>query len=81
MHAATTLFICMFFWRGARPWLRAILAAYVLAMAFTLVYSGEHYVFDVVIGWFYAGGVVGVAAAVRRWRARQRGSGAMVVTA
>jgi hypothetical protein len=68
MHAAISLFICLFFWRGARPWLRAILVLYVLAMAFTLVYGGEHYVFDVVVGWFYAVAVALVAAAVRRLR-------------
>jgi PAP2 superfamily len=68
MHAATSLFICLFFWRGARPWLRAVLALYVMAMAFTLVYSGEHYVFDVVAGWACAVGVVGAAAALSRLR-------------
>jgi membrane-associated phospholipid phosphatase len=74
MHAATSLFICLFFWRTARPWLRAVLVLYVLAMAFTLVYSGEHYVFDVIIGWGYAIAVVAVAAIVQRLRARQPSS-------
>jgi membrane-associated phospholipid phosphatase len=68
MHAATSLFICLFFWRGARPWLRAVMAFYVLAMAFTLVYSGEHYVFDVVVGWLYAVAVVVGAAALEQMR-------------
>lgn len=70
LHAATSLFICLFFWRGARPWLRAVLALYVLAMAFTLMYGGEHYVFDVVVGWCYAIAVVAAAAALERLRAR-----------
>ena len=69
MHAATSLFICLFFWRGARPWLRALLAVYVLAMALTLVYSGEHYVFDIVVGWIYAVTVMAVAGAYERRRA------------
>jgi membrane-associated phospholipid phosphatase len=43
---------------------------YVLAMAFTLVYGGEHYVFDVVVGWCYAIAVVAGAAALERLRAR-----------
>jgi PAP2 superfamily len=73
MHAATTLFICLFFWRGARPWLRTVLVLYVLAMAFTLVYSGEHYVFDVVVGWFYAVVVVAAASVFGRLRARSAG--------
>jgi hypothetical protein len=74
MHAATTLFICLFFWRGARPWLRTVMALYVLAMAFTLVYSGEHYVFDVVVGWFYAVVVVAAASVLGRLRARTTGT-------
>jgi membrane-associated phospholipid phosphatase len=68
MHAGVSLFICLFFWRRARPWLRAVLALYVLAMAFTLVYSGEHYVFDVVVGWAYAVAVMVGAALVKRVR-------------
>jgi membrane-associated phospholipid phosphatase len=77
MHAAVSLFICLFFWRGARPWLRTVLVVYVLAMAFTLVYSGEHYVFDVVVGWFYAVAVFTVVPALERLLARLRaGTGA-----
>ncbi len=70
MHAATSLFICLFFWRGARPWLRAVMVTYVLAMAVTLVYSGEHYVFDVVVGWLYAVAVIVGASAFERLRSR-----------
>jgi hypothetical protein len=69
LHAATTLFICLFFWPTARNWVRVLLIAYVLAMAFTLVYSGEHYVFDIVLGWAYAALVVVGTAALRRVRA------------
>jgi len=72
MHAAVSLFICLFFWRGARPWLRAILVLYVLAMAFTLVYGGEHYVFDIVVGWLYAVAVVAGARVLERARAPAR---------
>jgi membrane-associated phospholipid phosphatase len=70
MHAGVSLFICLFFWRGARPWLRALLAAYVVAMAFTLVYSGEHYFFDIVTGWLYAIAVIVAAPALTRLRER-----------
>jgi membrane-associated phospholipid phosphatase len=66
MHAAITLFIACFFWRGARLWVRVALVMYVLAMAFTLVYSGEHYLFDIIVGWLYAAvTVVGVAVCRR----------------
>lgn len=71
MHAAVSLFIACFFWHGARPWVRVMLVVYVLAMAFTLVYSGEHYVFDIIVGWLYAAlTVVGVAVYRRFTRPR-----------
>jgi len=75
MHAATSLFICLFFWRGARMWLRAVLVIYVLAMAFTLIYGGEHYVFDIVVGWLYAIAVTAAVPVARRLRvsASERG--------
>jgi small basic protein len=31
-----------------------VLVTYVLAMAFTLVYTGEHFVIDEFVGWSYA---------------------------
>ena len=40
---------------GSSPrWVRPLLALYPLAMAFALVYSGEHYVVDCIAGWVYA---------------------------
>ena len=32
-----------------------LLLCYPLAMTFTLVYAGEHYVIDVLVGWVYVG--------------------------
>jgi hypothetical protein len=54
LHTAYPLLICLFFWGRAKPWLRVVLATYVVAMAVTLVYTGEHFVFDIVLGWGYA---------------------------
>jgi hypothetical protein len=54
LHTAYPLLICLFFWGKAKPWLRVVLATYVVAMAATLVYTGEHFVFDIVLGWGYA---------------------------
>ena len=48
------MLICLFFWGRARPWLRVLLVGYVVAMASTLVYTGEHFVFDILLGWTYA---------------------------
>jgi membrane-associated phospholipid phosphatase len=72
MHCAISSFVACFFWRGARWWLRVILVLYVLGMAFMLIYSGEHYFFDVVVGWFYTFLVVSGFAFWRRHK-RQRG--------
>jgi membrane-associated phospholipid phosphatase len=43
-------------------------------MAFTLVYAGEHYVFDIVTGWIYAFGVVFGTRYMRRRRDARRAS-------
>ena len=53
LHAAYTLLITLFLWRSAPRWARPLLAAYPLAMAFALVYTAEHYVFDILLGWAY----------------------------
>ena len=41
----------MFLWPLVRRRWRPLLVAYPLVMAFTLVYSAEHYVFDILLGW------------------------------
>lgn len=66
LHGALPLLLALFFWGRVRPALRVLLALYPLAMAFVLIYGGEHYVFDIALGWLY----VGVAYLVwsRLWR-------------
>lgn len=66
LHAALALLVAMSVW-PRRWWLRALVAAYPLAMAFAIVYTGEHYVADVLLGWIYA---VASFAAIR-WIARR----------
>jgi membrane-associated phospholipid phosphatase len=44
-----------------------VLLAYPLAMTFTLVYSGEHYVIDVLVGWAYVAAVFLLVGAAERW--------------
>jgi membrane-associated phospholipid phosphatase len=78
MHAAISLYIACFFWRGARPWMRLLLVVYVLGMAFTLVYSGEHYFFDIVVGWLYTLVVLAGAALLSRYRGRRRSGEATI---
>ena len=54
LHAAFSLLIALYLWRLVPRWARLLLALYPPAMAFALVYSGEHYVVDCVAGWLYA---------------------------
>lgn len=73
LHAAFPMLI-MLALRGVSRWLTTLLAAYVVLMGLALVYAGEHYVFDVLMGWAYAWGVWRIVAVlVERWRARERG--------
>ena len=54
-HAAYPMLFLLFFWGlTKRRWIRALLVGYTLAMAFVLVYLGEHYVADILLGWLYA---------------------------
>jgi membrane-associated phospholipid phosphatase len=53
LHAATTLLIALFFWSRTKRW-RWLLVLYPLAMGASLVYLGEHYASDVLLGWLYA---------------------------
>jgi membrane-associated phospholipid phosphatase len=72
LHAGSALLIALFCWPMARTLWRAALAGYVVLMALTLVYTGEHYVVDVIGGWLTAGSAFAVGAAVRRWRSPHR---------
>ncbi len=53
LHAAWPFMIMLFFWSRAGRW-RILLVVYALAMAFTLVYTADHFVFDILMGWAYA---------------------------
>ena len=63
LHAAYTLLLSLFLVRRLRgPW-RHLLWLYPAAMALALVYAGEHYVCDILLGWLYT---VAVYAAVEK---------------
>ncbi len=53
LHAAEALLISMYLWGRSRV-ARPLLALYPPAMALALVYTAEHYVIDVLVGWIYA---------------------------
>jgi membrane-associated phospholipid phosphatase len=68
LHAAFTALVAFALWGRVRPRLRPLLLLYPLAMALTLVATGEHYVFDILLGWLYAG----VVMAAWGWWERRR---------
>ena len=70
LHAAFSALVAMFLWRRVRRPLRPLLALYPLAMGLTLIATGEHYFFDVLLGWVYAGAVM---AACGWWERRRPG--------
>jgi len=54
LHAAYAMMIALFLWpRVGRRW-RPLLAIYAVGMGLSLTYLGEHYLFDVLLGWLYA---------------------------
>jgi PAP2 superfamily len=64
LHAAFALLVVFILWpRVSAPATRTCLVIYPLAMGFALVYLGEHYVVDVILGWLYAVAVVLLARA------------------
>jgi PAP2 superfamily len=69
LHAGLTAAVAAFLWtRVQRKW-RSFLVAYVLIMAFTLVYTAEHYVIDILLGWALA---VVMVTAINRYEARRK---------
>lgn len=80
LHAGYTMLLLLFFWNSGRR-VRMGLTLLVLAMGASLVYSGEHFVFDILVGWAYAGVCfAGVEWVARRTRSR-RGHGVARTTA
>lgn len=74
LHAAFTALVAMFLWPRFRRGWRLVLAAYPLAMGFTLVATGEHYVVDLILGWLYASAVMVAWGAWERRRGVSDGS-------
>jgi hypothetical protein len=76
LHGAYPMLICLFFWKGASTTKRIVLATYPICMAFTLVYTGEHFVIDIFMGWLYAAVTFYVGSKLlNRWEARRRRKG------
>jgi hypothetical protein len=76
LHAALTAAVSAFLWRRVHRGWRPLLVAYPLVMAFTLVYTAEHYVVDILLGWALAAVVVTASERFDARRKRSRPSGA-----
>jgi PAP2 superfamily protein len=76
LHAALTAAVSAFLWRRVHRRWRPLLVAYPLIMAFTLVYTAEHYVVDILLGWALAAVVVTASERYDARMKRSRGSGA-----
>jgi hypothetical protein len=58
LHAGISMLVSLFLWPRVSRWWRPLVAAYPLAMALMLMATGEHYFFDVALGWIYAAAVM-----------------------
>ncbi|HSI93681.1 MAG TPA: phosphatase PAP2 family protein [Jiangellaceae bacterium] len=69
LHAAFALLVSVALWPVVRNrLLRVVLVMFPVSMGLTLVYSGEHYVIDVLLGWLYVAAIVfGLRLWDRRW--------------
>ena len=53
LHASFTLLVSLYLVLRTRSRFRFLTLLYPPAMAFALVYSGEHYIADILVGWLY----------------------------
>jgi hypothetical protein len=72
LHGGYPMLICLFFWKDSSVRKRILLVAYPICMAFTLVYTGEHFVIDIFVGWLYAAAAFYFGSKLLdRWAARK----------
>ncbi len=69
LHAGMSAALAAFLWNRLSPRWRPVLVAYPLVMAFTLVYTAEHYVIDILLGWALAAAVIYALHAYERRKA------------
>jgi membrane-associated phospholipid phosphatase len=72
LHGAYPMLIAVFFWKGSSTRKKVLLAAYPICMAFSLVYTGEHFVTDIFVGWLYVALVFIIGSKLLdRWEIRR----------
>ena len=52
------MLLALFMWPRVKALGKTLFMGYALAMAFALVYTAEHYIFDIVLGWLLAAAVI-----------------------
>jgi membrane-associated phospholipid phosphatase len=67
LHTAFALFVVVYFFGRIRRRWWPLLLAYPAAMTFTLIYTGEHYMIDVLVGWVYVGLAFALCSLGERW--------------
>ncbi len=72
LHAAFAALVMVFLWSSVGWVWRTVLLGYTLAMCFSLVYGGEHYVVDALLGYLYVGVIAVVVGLWETWRRRSR---------
>jgi membrane-associated phospholipid phosphatase len=72
LHGAFTAMLTVFLWPRLPNWGRVLMVLYTFAMGFSLVYGGEHYVVDILMGYAYVAGVLLLCWWWERLRERQR---------
>lgn len=75
LHTGFAVLVCLVLLPVARRvWQRMVLVAYAVLMPLVLVWAGEHYVIDTLLGAAYAVGVALAAAVLRRLWQRRAGA-------
>jgi membrane-associated phospholipid phosphatase len=72
LHAACALLVVAFFWKQMPRILRPFSLVLPAAMALCLVYFGEHWVIDIVLGWLYVGAAFWLASRYENRRVLRR---------
>ena len=68
LHAGMSMLVALWFTRNSPRWVRVAAMSYPIAMMFTLVYFGEHWVIDCLVGWLV---VFAAFAIADQWEKRR----------
>jgi membrane-associated phospholipid phosphatase len=71
LHTAYTVLPLLYFWGRASKWWRPLLILYPLAMGFSLILMGEHWLVDVLAGYLLSAGVWLIMPFVESWVGRR----------